>query len=222
MWAVSSHHQRAKETRQQGRHGLFSLPSRWIVPGLSSRALVRPAAPLKPLRLRTRRFGRIKTCRSRNNHGNPEDSQKRNPGRLIFSPPLLSRDAVRHWTCVRHPPMQQQPEGDAAQAAFDRGISYNKREIPDLQAHGIVCRLLVWTADGRPHPAVTRTLQIAANIAACRNGQQMSAKVLQHRLKHEVQNSPPPTKSRKDTGSPSSRSHQSLDPRTPTRWRRRR
>ena len=43
-------------------------------------------------------------------HGrNPEDSQKHNPG-LIFSPPLLSKDAARLWTCARHLPMQQQPE----------------------------------------------------------------------------------------------------------------
>ena len=30
--------------------------------------------------------------------------------RLIFSPPLLSQDAVRLWTCVWHPPVQWQPE----------------------------------------------------------------------------------------------------------------
>ena len=36
-------------------------------------------------------------------------------------------------------------------------------------------RPLVWTADGRSHPVVTRTLQHAADIASSRNGQQMSA-----------------------------------------------
>ena len=41
--------------------------------------------------------------------------------------------------------------------------------------------------DGWPHPAVTRTLQHAADIASSRNGQQMSAKSLQHRWKHETQ-----------------------------------
>ena len=70
--------------------------------------------------------------------------------------------------------------GDAAQAAFDR------HEIPDLRNQGIHCQPLVWTADGRPHPAVTRTLQYAADIASSRNGQQMSAKSLQHRRKPEI------------------------------------
>ena len=39
--------------------------------------------------------------------------------------------------------------------------------------------------DGRPHPAVTRILQHAADIASSRNGQQMSAKSLHRRLNHE-------------------------------------
>ena len=70
---------------------------------------------------------------------------------------------------------------DAAKAAFDRKFSHRRREI------GFVCRRLVWTAGDRPHPAVTRTLQYAADIASCRNGQQMPAKALHHRWKHEVQ-----------------------------------
>ena len=45
----------------------------------------------------------------------------------------------------------------------------------------------VWTADGRPRPAVTRTLQYAADIASCRNGQHMSSQALQRRWKHEIQ-----------------------------------
>ena len=37
------------------------------------------------------------------------------------------------------------------------------------------------------HPAATRTLQYAADIAASRNGEQLSAKSLQRRWKHEIQ-----------------------------------
>ena len=48
-------------------------------------------------------------------------------------------------------------------------------------------RPFVWTADGRPLPAVTRTLQNAADIASSRNGQQMLANSLQHPWKHEIQ-----------------------------------
>ena len=72
-------------------------------------------------------------------------------------------------------------------AAGVSGISNCKRESPNLRAQGIVCRPLVWAADGRPHPAVPRTLQYAADIASSRNGQQRSAKSLQHRWKHQVQ-----------------------------------
>ena len=74
---------------------------------------------------------------------------------------------------------------DAAEAASDRKTSHYRREIPDLRAQGIVYCPLVWTADGRP-PVVTRTLQDAADIASSRNGQQMSAKPLQRRWKHEI------------------------------------
>ena len=52
------------------------------------------------------------------------------------------------------------------------------RESQDLRVHCMGRRPLVWTADGRQHPAVTRTLQDAADIAACRNGQQMSANLV--------------------------------------------
>ena len=36
--------------------------------------------------------------------------KKRSPSQLILSTPLLSQDAARLWTCVWHPPTQQQPE----------------------------------------------------------------------------------------------------------------
>ena len=62
-----------------------------------------------------------------------------------------------------------------------------RREISELAAAGIAFRPLVWTADGRPHPAVTRTLQFAAQIAVTRNGQQTSAAALVGRWKHEIQ-----------------------------------
>ena len=77
--------------------------------------------------------------------------------------------------------------GDAAQAAFDRKISHYRHQVPDLRGQGVIYRPLVWTADGRPHPAATRTLQYAADVASCRNGHHMSAKSLQRRWKHEIQ-----------------------------------
>ena len=77
--------------------------------------------------------------------------------------------------------------GDAAQAAFDSKLSNYRHEIPDLRDQAIHYRPLVWTPDGRSHPAITRTLQCAADIASRGNGQQMSAKSLQRRWKHEIQ-----------------------------------
>ena len=102
---------------------------------------------------------------------NREDVQKQHPGRLILSPPVLSLDAA--------PPWQQQHE----EMLRSRLSTDTRRPIegnPNMRVHGVVCRPLIWTADGRPHPVVTRTMQYAADIAACRNGQQMSAKFFQH------------------------------------------
>ena len=77
--------------------------------------------------------------------------------------------------------------GDAAASAFRRKLHRYRQEITELSAAGISFRPLVWTADGCPHPAVTRTLQFAAQIATTRNNQQASAGSLVARWKHEIQ-----------------------------------
>ena len=77
--------------------------------------------------------------------------------------------------------------GDAAAAAFKRKLRRYRREIPQLRAAGIVYRPLVWTADGRPHPAVARTLAFASEIAATRSEQHASAQSLRSRWRHEIQ-----------------------------------
>jgi hypothetical protein len=56
--------------------------------------------------------------------------------------------------------------GDAAEAAFQRKLKHYAEDIPELHRAGIAFRPMVWTADGRPHPAVTRTLRFAAERAA--------------------------------------------------------
>ena len=71
---------------------------------------------------------------------------------------------------------------------IDSGLQHSiVQQIPDSCNQGIHCRPLVWTADGRPQSAATRTLQDAADIASSRNGNPMSAKSLQYRWKHGVQ-----------------------------------
>ena len=77
--------------------------------------------------------------------------------------------------------------GDAATAAFRRKLRRYRREIEELSVAHIAFRPLVWTADGRPHPAATRTLRYAAEIAASRNGQEASPGTLVSRWKHEIQ-----------------------------------
>ena len=76
--------------------------------------------------------------------------------------------------------------GDAAEAAFRRKLRRYRREIRELGTAGIAFRPLVWTADGRPHPAVMRTLRFAAEIAVTRNGQLATASSFVSRWKHEI------------------------------------
>ena len=81
---------------------------------------------------------------------------------------------------------QRERERDAClEALMDHQDWKDKRY--GLRGQGILFRPLVWTAGGRPHPADTRTLRHAADTASSRNGQQMLAKSLQRRWKHEIQ-----------------------------------
>ena len=92
-------------------------------------------------------------------------SPRNNADRQIFSLPLLSRTQRGSGRVCGILQCSSSPR-DAAQAAFDRKISHCRHQFLYLQRQGIVYRLLVWTADGHPHPAVTRTLQYAADITA--------------------------------------------------------
>ena len=153
------HHQRTKKTRQQGLNGLLIL-------GLSTH----PGT----LCMRSRRLGRAKTRGPRYQPRN-SDSQKHNPDRLIFFTTAAVPGRSAALDVCAASPNAAAARGDAAQAAFDRKISQYKQQIPDLRGQGILYRPLVWTAEKRPHPAATRTLQHAADIASSRNGQQLSA-----------------------------------------------
>ena len=75
---------------------------------------------------------------------------------------------------------------DAAEAAFKRKRRRYQHEIRELATAGIAFRPTVWTADGRPHPAVMRTLRFAAEIAVTRNGQHLTALSFVARWKHEI------------------------------------
>ena len=77
--------------------------------------------------------------------------------------------------------------GDAAEAAFKRKLRRYRREVRELAAAGISYRPLVWTANGRPHPAVTRTMKYAAEVAANRSEDHVDGTSLLRRWRHEVQ-----------------------------------
>ena len=87
----------------------------------------------------------------------PRGSLLCNPGRLTSSLPLLSPDAVRPWTCVWPPPLQRQLAEMLHRRHSIVKLSHYRNEIGELRQQGIHYRPLVWTADGRPHPVVTRT-----------------------------------------------------------------
>ena len=67
----------------------------------------------------------------------------------LFTPAAVPGRSAALDVCVASPNAAT-ARGDAARAVFDRQLSLYRHQ-------GILYRLLVWTADGRPHPAVTRT-----------------------------------------------------------------
>ncbi len=75
--------------------------------------------------------------------------------------------------------------GDAAAAAFRRKLQRYRAILPELARAGIVFCPLVWTADARPHPAVTRTLRYAAGLAASRDGAADPRSMLR-RWRHQI------------------------------------
>ena len=134
----------------------------------------------RTLRMSSRCGLRFKTCRP---YGTQRGSQLRNPGRLIFSPPLLSQDAVRLWMCVRHLPMKHRPEETQGRQRLIENCLPTGMKSQTFANKAFTIDPLSGRRMGGPHPAVTRTLQYASEIASSRNDQQMPAKSLQRRWK---------------------------------------
>ena len=74
---------------------------------------------------------------------------------------------------------------DATESAFRRKLNHYRAIIPELHAAGIAFRPLIWSADGRPHPAATRTLKYAAEAAARKRGG-VAVPGLLARWRHEI------------------------------------
>ena len=126
--------------------------------------------------------------------------------------------------------------GDAAQAAFDRTISHYRREIPDLlefKASSVAPWFGQQTVDHtQRHLNPTRCSRHCSMPQRSADFSQRPPAQMETRNP----NSPLPTNSSHDTGSPSKhmsksrkasrwphrQSHQPLGPSTPARWRRQR
>ena len=152
--AARLHHLRAEKAWQQDTTSLtcrkdlatgrgqalvsaaYAVPS-WT-PSLSTE---KPAAPLKPLVGTTHAF---------------VPSWAADPGITTERTAAVPGRSAALEVCVASPNAAA-ARGDAAQAVVDRKLSNFRNEIPDSRNQGIHKRPLVWTADRRPHPAVTRT-----------------------------------------------------------------
>ena len=107
------------------------------------------------------------------------------PADILTNAAVPGRSAALD-VCVAAPSASR-AAGDAAEAAFRRKLRRYRREIPQLAAAGIVFRPMVWTANGRPHPVVTRTLAFAAEVAANRSERDVEPGALLSRWRHELQ-----------------------------------
>ena len=83
-------------------------------------------------------------------------STQARPAYILTSAAVPGRSAALD-VCVASPNAAG-AQGDAAEAGFRRKLRHYADAIPELSRAGIADRPLVWTADGRPHPAVVRTL----------------------------------------------------------------
>ena len=94
----------------------------------------------------------------------PEGSPLRNPGLLISSPPQ-PLDVAPPWTYVWHPPLLR-PLAETQRRRYLIGnFHIIGTKLWNCGNKTFTIAPLIWTADGRPHPAVTQALQYAADIA---------------------------------------------------------
>jgi hypothetical protein len=110
-------------------------------------------------------------------------STQARPADIFTSAAVPGRSAALD-VCIASPDAAGAGE-DAAESAFRRKLVHYRNIIPELQAAGVAFRPLIWTADGRPHPAATRTLKYAAEAAARKRGG-VAVQGLLSRWKHEI------------------------------------
>ena len=107
------------------------------------------------------------------------------PADILTSAAVPGRSAALDVRVVS--PNSAVAAGDAAEAAFKRKLRRYRSEIRELRAARIVFRPMVWTADGRPHPAASRTLKFAAELPSTRGMCLVPASSIWVRWRHEIQ-----------------------------------
>ena len=110
-----------------------------------------------------------KDLRTQASPQNPEDSQKHNPDRLIFSLPLLSQDAAQLWMCVWPLPTQQELEETLRKQLLIvsyhcTGIKFLIYEVRASSTAGLSGQQMGDRTQQSHNP-----LQYAADTASCRN-----------------------------------------------------
>ena len=90
------------------------------------------------------------------------------PADILTSAALPGRSAALDVTVTS--PENSGAGGDAASAAFRSKFRKYRHILDELRQAGVTFRPMVWTSDGRPHSAVIRTLQYAADVASRRAG----------------------------------------------------
>ena len=109
--ATRLHHHRAAETWKLCVDRIRRVPLVRLLPGSTTatrRDLQHRRSNAETQRRPSRCAVRFETRRPRHHHGIHRAYS--NPGRLIFSPPLLSRDAAPPWMYVSISPVLQKPE----------------------------------------------------------------------------------------------------------------
>ena len=74
---------------------------------------------------------------------------------------------------------------DACASAYRRKIRRYASILPALRRAGVVFQPLVWSAEGRPHPATTRILDCVIRAVSGRRGKE-AAEDLRARWRHEI------------------------------------
>jgi hypothetical protein len=74
---------------------------------------------------------------------------------------------------------------DACAAAYGRKMANYSHLLPALRRAGVIFQPMVWSAEGRPHPATTRVLESTLQMVRRRRGL-VAATELRARWRHEI------------------------------------